>query len=91
MVWVRPQLEALEDRTLLAAWAPIGPAPQHDPNGVTNVPHEDTSGRVSALALSTNYDGANHQALFLGAAGGGIWRSTNFASASPTDQEVKRP
>jgi hypothetical protein len=66
---------------LLAAWVPIGPAPQHDPNS-TYPGVGDTTGRISALAISTNYDGLGHQALLAGEAGGGLWRSTDFASSS---------
>lgn len=50
----RPALEILEDRTLLAVWAPIGPSPQHDPNKLSgNSLAEDFTGRVSALAISS--------------------------------------
>src|SRR5262249_5360303 len=59
---------------------PIGPMPQHDPNNVSNTTGQDVTGRVSALALATI--AGNQNALFLGAAGGGIWRSTDFAFAA---------
>jgi len=76
----RPDLEQLEDRTAPAAWQPIGPAPlwSHLDHDRIESPF---SGRISALAVSPNYDQQNHAALFVGAAGGGIWRSTDFATS----------
>jgi hypothetical protein len=78
----RLELEELEGRRLLA-WSPIGPAPllnsQSDLTGAVN---EAVTGRVTAVAIGqTN---AGQPALFLGAAAGGIWRSTDFTGANPT-------
>src|SRR5262245_28436053 len=47
------EVDRLEDRTLLANWTAIGPAPQHDPLGVSLTPNQDVTGRVSALAFAT--------------------------------------
>ena len=78
----RPRLEACEPRTLLAAWTPIGPAPQS--NGMTlggfPSPNWSVTGRVTAVAFG-QYLGES--ALFLGTAGGGVWRGTNYGS-TPT-------
>jgi hypothetical protein len=69
----RLELESLEDRCLFAlpvapgVWQPIGPAPLHDLVGTFGARKQDEAGEVNALALSTNYDGKGHQALYLGA------------------------
>ncbi|HEY3269052.1 MAG TPA: FG-GAP-like repeat-containing protein [Armatimonadota bacterium] len=60
-----------------APWQQFGPSPQN--NGDQKV-----SGRVSALAYSPNYDGAGTPALYVGAASGGVWRSSNFTGSTPT-------
>src|SRR5207253_2439214 len=82
---VPPCLEALEDRTLPATWVPLGPAPQADTAGLLD-PSEtgnnfsrsaDVSGRVTAIAYSSDIGNGVH-ALFLGTAGGGLWRTTSF-------------
>jgi hypothetical protein len=80
------ELEQLENRCLLQApvgqWTPIGPAPQHDLNSKLEPGAQDMTGRISALAVATI--NGNQQALFVGAAGGGLWRSTDFANGRPT-------
>ena len=71
-------MEQLEERCLIFApvlWTPIGPAPQNDPGP------QPVTGRISALALATIN---GQQTLFLGAAGGGIWKSTDFNIGNPT-------
>ncbi|MFF4148417.1 hypothetical protein ACFY0A_46020 [Streptomyces sp. NPDC001698] len=61
-------------------WIPVGPAPiQHSLDATGGV-----SGRVWCIAASPNYDGANHPAMYIGTQGGGVWRSADFAAASPT-------
>jgi hypothetical protein len=79
-----PRLEPLEDRCVLTGvgttWVPLGPAPQLDPNAIsTGSP--TVSGRVSSLAFG-QFLGS--PALYLGAASGGVWRSSNFSTATPT-------
>ncbi|MBY0523747.1 MAG: FG-GAP-like repeat-containing protein [Gemmataceae bacterium] len=83
-----PQLQVFEDRVLPAAWVPTGPAPQLGSNtlgtnGQFGSPDQSYAGRISAIAISSNYDGQGHSAMYLGAASGGVWRSANYASASP--------
>jgi hypothetical protein len=74
---IRLVVERLEDRTAPAIhWSPIGPSPLNGDAG----PY---SGRVDALAISPNYDGQNHVAIFLGEAGGGIWRRVPLAACPP--------
>ncbi len=73
-------LELLEDR-VLPAWTAIGPAPELDPQALV-ARGDPITGRVSALVFSQ--DNAFQDVLLLGAAGGGVWASTNFTNASPT-------
>ena len=80
---VRPKFDLLEDRTLLQGgpWSFLGPMPQTDPSVIlANSPpseglDQNYSGRVAALATSTNYDGWGTAALYVGSASGGVWRS----------------
>src|SRR6266446_3382184 len=70
------RLEALEDRTLLSValhsniWTAIGPAP------LVNASRSDSpaeSGRITALAA----DPTNANIIYVAAAGGGVWKTTN--------------
>jgi hypothetical protein len=71
----RPLLEVLEDRCLLSTsiplspfnWTPVGPAPIGAPDG------RGSTGRISALAT----DPTNASIIYVGAASGGIWKTTN--------------
>ncbi|MBY0526875.1 MAG: FG-GAP-like repeat-containing protein [Gemmataceae bacterium] len=88
-----PSVECYEARILPATWVPLGPAPQFGSNATATTgqfgsPNQTYTGRVSAFAISPNYDGEGHAAMFVGAAGGGIWRSTNFSSGSPDWQPL---
>jgi hypothetical protein len=75
-------VEQLETR-ILPAWTAIGPAPQLvGQRDLAHVLSEDVSGRITALAVGQ--DNAGHPALFLGAAGGGVWRSTDFVNGNGT-------
>jgi hypothetical protein len=75
----RLTLEVLEARTVLSSWNPVGPASVWDWTLRATV-----SGRVDAIAISPNFNGLGTPAMFLGTANGGVWRSTDFASSSPT-------
>ena len=75
-------LMELEERCL-PSWIPIGPAPQESATPISAV-----TGRVSALSLvPTSIDGVRTPTLFLGAAGGGIWRSIDY-SGDPINGRV---
>src|SRR5262249_50341286 len=75
--WTRPWVEELEPRRLLA-WTPLGPAPETQwPSVGSNFP-EAVTGRVTSLAL-------NNGLLYLGTAGGGVWRSTDGTFTSWVD------
>ncbi len=82
-------LEVLEDRTVLQApaWTLQGPAPERDTANVLAVGGHNVSGRVSSLAVATNYDGLGGKALLLGAASGGVWRTTISATATDFPDE----
>jgi len=87
---MRQQLEATElqmKRTRLSAglaaepeqqavWAALGPAPiaQGQTFGSIGSP---VSGRVTAIALDPGYNGTSNQTVYVGAAQGGVWRSTD--------------
>jgi hypothetical protein len=60
----------LEDRTLLATWTALGPAPLA--NGQT-AGKLLVSGRVTGVAA----DPVDANTLFIAAAGGGVWKTTN--------------
>jgi hypothetical protein len=74
---VRPCLEALEDRTLLTSWTPIGPAPIVNGQTGGNLP---VSGRVTGVAT----DPKDANTIYIATAGGGIWKTTNATAASLT-------
>jgi len=59
-----------------AVWAALGPAPiaQGQTFGPVSSP---VSGRVSAIALDPGYNGTTNQTVYVGAAQGGVWRSTD--------------
>ncbi|HLM59789.1 MAG TPA: BACON domain-containing carbohydrate-binding protein, partial [Pyrinomonadaceae bacterium] len=72
--WLSRPADAQRDGLAVANWQPIGPSPTTAffPNnwGVT-------SGRINAIAVSPT----NSQLVLIGAATGGIWRSTNGGTA----------
>ncbi len=76
----RPRLflEPLEDRTLLSAWAPIGPAPILNGQTAGNLP---VSGRVTGIAA----DPGNANIVYVATAGGGIWEYDARATTNPAN------
>jgi hypothetical protein len=71
-------LEPLEERTLLSAtWTPIGPAPIVNGQIAGGGP---VSGRITGIAA----DPKDANTVYIAAAGGGIWKTTNETAASPT-------
>ena len=50
---LRPALESCESRTLLAAWTPVGPAPQGNTMTLPGFPSPGwpVTGRVTAIAF----------------------------------------
>ena len=65
-------LEALEDRTVLSAWVPKGPAPilGGTPGG------DPTTGRIAGIAA----DPSDPNTVYIAAAGGGVWKTTDGGS-----------
>jgi hypothetical protein len=75
---VRPQLEELENRVVLSAsWTPVGPAPILNSVNTGGAP---VSGRVTGIAA----DPGNANDVYLAAADGGVWKTTDAYDATPT-------
>jgi hypothetical protein len=71
VVFVAASSYAQNTTNLTAAWQPIGP------DSILSPTYGNLTGRVTALALDLNDTTGN--TLFLGATGGGVWKSTNAA------------
>jgi hypothetical protein len=77
--WLR--LEYLERRRMFAIWTPVGPGPILDGQTAGLVAQQDpVTGAVNVVAPHPT----NSSVVYLGAVNGGIWRTTNATSASPT-------
>jgi uncharacterized protein (TIGR03437 family) len=57
------------------AWQALGPRPII--NGQTFGARNSVSGRVTTITLDPRYDGVNNKTVYVGAAQGGLWRSTD--------------
>jgi photosystem II stability/assembly factor-like uncharacterized protein len=57
------------------AWQALGPRPIAD--GQTFGDRSPVSGRVTTITLDPRYDGINNKTVYVGAAQGGLWRSTD--------------
>ncbi len=70
------------------SWSLIGPSTAIDPNILTFTGSQSTqSGRITAMALDThNACTPAFCRVWIGAAGGGVWRTTNALAASPSWQ-----
>lgn len=55
-------------------WEAVGPQPIANGNTSGGRP---VSGRVSAIALDPGYNGSTNQTVYVGAAHGGVWKSTD--------------
>jgi uncharacterized protein (TIGR03437 family) len=69
-------------------WISLGPNPIGNSIGQFPVtfgtPRGAVSGRVTAIALHPNYNGASNQTVYIGSSLGGVWRTTdNGASWTP--------
>lgn len=72
-------VEPLEDRSLLSAWIAEGPGPSQ--NGqVEGILNQEVVGAVHAVAAHP----LDADTLYIGAANGGVWKTTNATSANPT-------
>jgi photosystem II stability/assembly factor-like uncharacterized protein len=70
VVRVHLRLERLEERTLLAHWAPVGPAPIYNGNVPGSLP---VTGRITALAAHPT----DRATIYIAAGGGGVWKTTD--------------
>ncbi len=57
-------------------WAALGPAPIAQGQTFSS-PGAPVSGRIPAIALDPGYNGTTNQTVYVGAAQGGLWRSTD--------------
>ena len=79
---MRPAVSSSANGTAatVLGWTPIGPQPmanaQANFGGATGGPKFNASGRVSAFAI----DPQQQSNLYVGAAGGGVWKSTDTGS-----------
>src|SRR5690348_1622703 len=74
-------LERLEDRCMFSStpWVLQGPAPALNSPGVVVPPNNPVSGAIQAVAASPT----NPNVLYVGAANGGVWRTSDATAASP--------
>src|ERR1700736_2177904 len=79
-----PAVEAYLIRASPGSWTLIGPSTASFPDVLTfsGAPYI-TSGRITALAIAPTCNTSNCR-LWVGAAGGGIWRTDNALAATPT-------
>jgi hypothetical protein len=73
-------------RTAVASWTDAGPVTPTVPARVTYTGRATTnSGRVTAMAIDPNCGEAGHGCrVWVGAAGGGVWRTADGLAATPT-------
>jgi hypothetical protein len=65
-------------------WRPLGPFVGNVPGPVTYTGAPSTvSGRVAAVLVTHNCHGSNGCTVYVGPAGGGVWRSDDALSATP--------
>jgi hypothetical protein len=84
----RATLAAAADRATAPSWRPLGPDGGRVAAEATYTGSEEfVSGRVTALAISRGCT-TRSCTLWAGTAGGGLWRSTNPLSASPTWRSI---
>jgi hypothetical protein len=62
---------------LTAAWQPLGPS------SIASTTYNNLTGRITAIAADPN--DATGNTVYLGATGGGVWKSTNAAAISPSN------
>ncbi len=72
--------EPLEERRLLAAWVPQGPSPALNGQTENISPNNQVTGAIHTVVAHP----ANADTLWVGAVNGGVWRTDNATSASPT-------
>ncbi len=80
IVW-RLAFQANVNALFMSDWEPLGPS--FEINEPANIGTKNT-GRVNWIETTTNFDGQGTPAIYLATAGGGVWRSSDFTSSSPT-------
>jgi hypothetical protein len=73
----RRQLQAGPPGEIGGGWTELGPRPETDPQ------YGALAGRMTAIAVDTGKDPSGNT-VYLGAADGGVWKSTNALAAQPT-------
>jgi hypothetical protein len=58
-------------------WTNLGPQPVTNSAGGTNFGNPSATGRVTAIAVDPTVTTTSSQVIYLGAATGGVWKSTN--------------
>jgi hypothetical protein len=77
---LRPRLRGSQRGALTQLggnWTELGPRPETDPS------YGAVAGRMTAIAVDTGKDPSGNT-VYLGAADGGVWMSTNALAANPT-------
>ncbi|HKD15296.1 MAG TPA: hypothetical protein VKE71_12255, partial [Candidatus Angelobacter sp.] len=74
-----PSIASLQTSSLGVQWTSVGPAPIQ-PNLAEN--YGAVTGRLTAIAVDPGDTTGN--TVFVGAGGGGVWKSTNAAAADPS-------
>ena len=73
--------------SLAQTWTPVGPQPVNNGGDVNPIQY---SGRGSAIALDLAHDPSGNT-LYYGAAGGGVWESTNAMGSSASFTSISDP
>src|SRR5438876_7471927 len=81
--WTKIKAKGLAQGASAGGWQLIGPSIASEPAILTFSGHDYiTSGRATALAIAPNCSQASCR-IYVGAAGGGIWRADNGLATSP--------
>ncbi len=75
----RMQLESLEDRRILAAWEPMGPAPSVNGQVEKITPNNEVIGAIHTLAAHPT----EANILYAGGVNGGLWRTRSALDDNP--------
>jgi hypothetical protein len=84
--WTNVRVRSMARPTTAGQWTLVGPSIANFPDVLTfsGAPYT-TSGRITALALAPNC-GQGHCYLYLGAAGGGVWKTDHALHTNPSQK-----
>jgi hypothetical protein len=84
--WTNVRARSIGRPTTAGQWTLVGPSIANFPDVLTfsGAPYT-TSGRITALALAPNC-GQGHCYLYLGAAGGGVWKTDHALHTNPSQK-----